>query len=114
MEQTDETGRLGHMKMKTFFRGCYLTVAHTGVLRRISRTSNRSTRKIVRGLRNQESGQLHMIVAESVPASACAAEGREPSCGYGRVVSRADDVLLANMMQSLVVYRFSTRACHSN
>ena len=40
------------------------------------------------------------------------AESRRYGCG--RVVSRADDVPTTNVMQSLVVYRISTRACHSS
>src|SRR5712691_6035631 len=83
MEQTDETGTLGHMKMKTFFCGCYLTVAHTRPMRRISRTSNRSTGREDSPM-TQKSGIIPVgtttahdnRVAEPVPAWHCAAEGR--------------------------------------
>lgn len=58
----------GYDKVRVFFRGCYLTVEHMGAMRRVSCTSDRSTRKIVieRGVRNhiRQEGQLHMIVAE--------------------------------------------------
>ena len=45
------TPRRGIRHDEDVLSGCYLTAEHMGVMRRLSRTPNRSTRKIVRAQR---------------------------------------------------------------